>query len=157
MALFQLKKWRCRKYCVLVSALMLDVSLKTRLNLCSRRWLKPNLSLVKVLLTFQTFCFFFSLDFKCIDFIEKLHLITFWSRINERKNTFLICSNQEYYWCYFRNNCFWICPSNFIETTKFILVTGTGCMCTNNYWKYVNNKCLRELMLLYFGMYCRIF
>ena len=138
---------------------MLGVSLKTRLNLSLRRSVKPNLSLVKVLLTLQLFYFFFALDldFKCIGFIEKLHLITFWSRIIERKNTFLICSKQEYYWCYFRNNCFWICPLNFIETTKVVLVTGTGHMCTNNYWKYVSNKCLRELMLLYFGMYWRNF
>ena len=53
-ARFELQKWQRRKKCIVVSASILqeqsgfNMSLKPCLNLCPRRWLKPNLSLVNI-------------------------------------------------------------------------------------------------------------
>ena len=46
----------------------------------------------------------------------------------------------------------------FIETSKIVLIIGTLriCACAKNYWKCVNNKCLRVLMLLCFCIYFRV-
>ena len=43
----------------------------------------------------------------------------------------------------------------FIETSTIVLIIGTMriCTCANNYWKCVNNKCLRVLILLCFCIY----
>ena len=96
----------------------------------------------QVLLTLQIFYFFFSLDydFKLSTFLW--NCIFFW-RIFE--NTFSIYRN---YCRLFRKFCFCICPLSFIQRSKILLITETirMCACANNYWKCVNNKCLRVFM-----------
>ena len=74
---------------------------------------------------------------------------------DNRKNAFLIYSNQEYYCRLFRKVCFWIRPLSFIQTSKNVLIIETMhmCACANDCWKCVNSKCLRVIMLLYASAY----
>ena len=81
----------------------------------------------------------------------KLLVILFLGKIN----AFLICSNQEYYCRLFWKVCFCICPLSFFQTSKSVLIIEAMQICTfvYNYWKCVNSKSLRVIMLLYASAY----
>ena len=115
-------------------------------------WILPScLDPSTVLLTFQIFDFFFSL-YMILNYwlYQETSLQNFFPKDNYKK-ALLIYSNQEYYCRLFWKVCFCICPLNFIQTSKSVLIIGTMHMstCANNYWKCVNSNVLHVIMLLY--------